>query len=128
MQIAVHWSVVLLLIGQWYTSDAIPRTHNPLLPPSESDLFQHAILNYAGLLIGALVLIKYLKGRRVQIEDVVLTDNDRKKVAALLDEKEITANVSEVEANNESLTQNFINKEQQNTSEVSTEEDKGKKI
>lgn len=79
-------------------------------------------------LIGVMILVKYLKGRRVQIEDVVLTDNDRKKVAALLDEKEITANVSEVEANNESLTQNSINKEQQNTSEVSTEEDKGKKI
>ena len=58
LQIAVHWSVVLLLIGQWYTSDAIPRTHNPLLPPSESDLFQHAVHNYAGLLIGALVLLR----------------------------------------------------------------------
>ncbi|MAS07138.1 MAG: cytochrome B [Ahrensia sp.] len=52
------WSVVLLLIGQWYTSEAIPRTHNPLLPPSESDLFQHAVHNYAGLLIGALVLLR----------------------------------------------------------------------
>ena len=58
LQIAVHWAVVLLIIEQWYTSRAIPRTHNPLLPPSDLDLLQHALHNYAGLLIGALMLVR----------------------------------------------------------------------
>ncbi|WP_246249265.1 cytochrome b [Chelativorans alearense] len=49
---------MLLVIEQWYTSAAIPRTHNPLLPPSTSDLFLHTVHNYGGLLIAALVLIR----------------------------------------------------------------------
>jgi len=79
-------------------------------------------------LVGALVLVNYLKGRRVQVEEVVLTEDDQKKVAALLDEKEMKAGFQQDEVNQESLTQHSKNKEQQNTSEVSTEEDKGKKI
>ncbi|WP_265519078.1 cytochrome b [Nitratireductor luteus] len=58
LQIAIHWAVVLLVVEQWYTSQAIPRTHNPLLPPSSTDLLLHAVHNYAGLLIGALMLAR----------------------------------------------------------------------
>ncbi|WP_193175427.1 cytochrome b/b6 domain-containing protein [Oricola nitratireducens] len=60
LQIALHWFVVLLIFGQWYTSSAIPRTHNPLLPPSESDLIQHAIHTYAGVLIGGVMAIRLM--------------------------------------------------------------------
>jgi len=58
LQVGMHWAVVLLLVEQWYTSQAIPRTHNPLLPASDTDLFLHAVHNYAGLLIGALMLMR----------------------------------------------------------------------
>ena len=58
-QISLHWLVVLLIIGQWYTSSAIPRTHSSLLPPSKIDLLQHAVHIYAGLLIGIIMLIRF---------------------------------------------------------------------
>lgn len=58
-QISLHWLVVLLIVGQWYTSSAIPRTHSPLLPPSKNDLFQHAVHTYAGLLIGIIMVIRF---------------------------------------------------------------------
>jgi cytochrome b561 len=58
LQLALHWAVVLLLVEQWVTAKAIPRTHNPFLPPSGADLLQHTIHTYAGLLIGALMLVR----------------------------------------------------------------------
>ena len=75
LQIALHWAVVVLVIGQWLTSSAIPRTHNPLLLPSAMDLFLHAIHNYAGLAIGALVLLRIaLRQRNLQM---AVTDDAR---------------------------------------------------
>jgi cytochrome b561 len=59
-RIALHWAVVLLIFVQWMTADAIPRTHNPLLPPSATDLLLHAVHNYVGMTIGALVGLRVL--------------------------------------------------------------------
>ena len=58
LQIVLHWSVVILIVEQWYTSKAIPRTHNPFLPPAEIDLLMHMVHNYAGMLIGLLMAIR----------------------------------------------------------------------
>lgn len=58
VQIIIHWTVVVMIIIQWSTAGAIPRTHNPLLPPKEWDLFLHMLHNYCGMAIGALVLVR----------------------------------------------------------------------
>ena len=58
LQIGVHWAVVAMIAAQWATSGAIPRTHNPLLPPSPSDLLLHMVHNYNGMAIGCLVLVR----------------------------------------------------------------------
>lgn len=60
LQIAMHWLVVLLVLEQWYTSRAIPRTHNPLLPPSDADLLQHALHTYAGIVIGIVMALRLM--------------------------------------------------------------------
>jgi cytochrome b561 len=57
-QIWIHWAVVAMIAAQWATSGAIPRTHNPLLPPSPSDLLLHMVHNYNGMAIGCLVLVR----------------------------------------------------------------------
>lgn len=59
-RMALHWAVVALIFVQWMTADAIPRTHNPLLPPSPTDLLLHAIHNYSGMTIGTLVGLRVL--------------------------------------------------------------------
>ena len=46
-----------MIAAQWATSGAIPRTHNPLLPPSPSDVLLHMVHNYNGIAIGCLVLV-----------------------------------------------------------------------
>ena len=58
LQIGVHWAVVAMIGAQWATSGAISRTHNPLLPPSHSDLLLHIVHNYNGMAIGCLVLVR----------------------------------------------------------------------
>jgi cytochrome b561 len=58
LQIAIHWAVVGMIATQWATSGAIPRTHNPLLPPTPADLFLHMVHNYNGMAIGCLVLAR----------------------------------------------------------------------
>ena len=58
LQVTIHWVVVAMIILQWSTAGAIPRTHNSLLPPAEWDLFLHMIHNYCGMGIGALVLLR----------------------------------------------------------------------
>lgn len=58
LQIGIHWAVVLMIVTQWATSSAIPRTHNPLLPPAPFDLFLHMVHNYNGIAIGFLVLVR----------------------------------------------------------------------
>ncbi|MEQ8374973.1 MAG: cytochrome b/b6 domain-containing protein [Roseibium aggregatum] len=58
LQIVLHWLVVILIAGQWYTSSAIPRTHDPFLAPSRTDLLLHMVHNYSGMLIGGLMVIR----------------------------------------------------------------------
>ncbi|WP_428686611.1 cytochrome b [Roseibium sp.] len=58
LQILLHWSVVILVLEQWITSSAIPRTHDPFLTPSKADLLMHLMHNYAGMLIGTLMVIR----------------------------------------------------------------------
>lgn len=58
LQIALHWAVVLLIVAQWWTADAIPRTHNPLLRPTMADLLQHKFHNYSGMTIGVLIALR----------------------------------------------------------------------
>lgn len=59
-QIAFHWAVVFMIVVQWWTSAAIPRTHSTLLPPTAWDLFQHKIHNYSGMMIGVLIALRVI--------------------------------------------------------------------
>jgi len=79
-------------------------------------------------LISAWVLVSYLKNRRVQIEEVNLSEAEQQKIAVLLEEKESTTKVAQQENKDLTTQKNSISEEQQNTSEVSTEENKGKNI
>ena len=57
-QKALHWSTVLLIIGLWWTSRAVLRTHEIHLighHVDEGDLFQHKLHVYGGVLMLALV-------------------------------------------------------------------------
>lgn len=56
-------------------------------------------------------LIKYLKGRRLQVEEVNLTEEDQKKAAVLLDEKDMK-----------------VSESRQEKTEVSTSENKGNNV
>jgi cytochrome b561 len=58
LQIVLHWLVVILIAEQWVTSKAVARTHDPFLPPSETDLLLHMLHNYAGMLIGGLMVLR----------------------------------------------------------------------
>lgn len=60
MQIGLHWLVVVLVLSQWLTSGSIERTHNPLVPPASTDLLLHAMHNYGGMTIGALMGLRLL--------------------------------------------------------------------
>jgi cytochrome b561 len=60
LQIALHWIVAFLVLGQRLTSDAIYRTHNPFLRRTVTDLLEHTYHNYAGILIGLLMAARLL--------------------------------------------------------------------
>lgn len=78
-------------------------------------------------LISLWVLVRYLKRRRVQIEEVSLTEADEKKIAALLNEK-----VEKLQLHNASENlmeqKNTVSGKHQIASEISTNENEGKKI
>lgn len=57
-QIVLHWAVAGMVVVQWATAGAIPRTHNPLLPATATDLLLHMLHNYNGMAIGLLVLLR----------------------------------------------------------------------
>ncbi|RST82135.1 cytochrome B [Aquibium carbonis] len=68
IQIALHWAVAGMIVVQWATSGAIPRTHDPLLPATKTDMFLHMVHNYNGMAIALLVLLRVglrLSNRRV---------------------------------------------------------------
>lgn len=73
LQVALHWVVILLVIEQWYTSQAIARTHNPFLRPSDTDLVLHAMHNYAGVLLGTLMAVRI--GLRWDQRRLIQTDS-----------------------------------------------------
>ncbi len=80
-------------------------------------------------LIGFFVLIRYLKGRRVQIEEVNLTEADQKKITALLNAKEEGIHVPQQEASKDLMAQGqTTNRNHQKTSDVSIDDNKGRKI
>jgi cytochrome b561 len=61
-QIALHWAVVLLVIEQYATSGAVLRIHayRPLGRPADPfDLTLHAVHTRVGLLILALVAVRF---------------------------------------------------------------------
>lgn len=60
LQVALHWLVVAMIVSQYFTSGAIHRTHDPLLPPARIDLLLHAMHNYGGMAIGLLMGLRFL--------------------------------------------------------------------
>lgn len=58
LQVILHWLVASLVLVQWLTYDAIVRTHNPMLGGRNGDLLEHAVHNYGGIAIGALVALR----------------------------------------------------------------------
>lgn len=81
------------------------------------------------LIFSTWFLIKYLKGRRLQVEEVNMTEADQKKIAALLDEKD-TAESAVRQDKTEVLTEkkDSLTEEQQNKTEVSEHENKGNNV
>jgi len=79
-------------------------------------------------LISLWVLIRYLKRRRIQIEEISLTEADEKKIAALLNEK--VERLQEPQDTSEILMKQkkTVNGSPQKTPEVLTNENEGKKI
>ncbi|HEV7253636.1 MAG TPA: cytochrome b/b6 domain-containing protein [Mesorhizobium sp.] len=59
-RILLHWAAAGLLLLQWLTADAYHRTHGSLLPPRSADLLEYAVHRYAGLALGAVVLLQLL--------------------------------------------------------------------
>lgn len=63
-RIAIHWLTAGLLLLQWLTADAYHRTHGNLLPPRSADLLEYAVHRYAGMIVGALVLLQLITSLR----------------------------------------------------------------
>ncbi len=79
--------------------------------------------------LSAWFLIKYLKGRRLKIEDVNLSESDRKKIAVLLAEKEIAISEMQIEKPEASTNKNnSITGVDQSKDEVPSSENKGNNV
>lgn len=78
-------------------------------------------------IIGLWVLIRYLKMRRVQIEEVSLTEADEKKIAAMLNEKTESLQLQN-SSENLMKQEKTMDGKHQRTSEISTNENEGNKI
>lgn len=78
-------------------------------------------------LISLWVLIRYLKKRRVQIEEVSLTEADEKKIAALLNEEAERLRQQNV-SGNLMEQKKTVSGNHQKTSEISLNKNEGKKI
>ena len=62
-QKALHWATVLLIIGMWWTSRAVLRTHEIHFighHVDAGDLFQHKLHVYGGVLMLALVAARLM--------------------------------------------------------------------
>jgi cytochrome c-type biogenesis protein CcmH len=78
-------------------------------------------------MIGLWVLIRYLKMRRVQIEEVSLTEADEKKIAAMLNDKTESLQLQN-SSENLMKQEKTMDEKHQRTSEISTNENEGNKI
>ncbi|HNP27240.1 MAG TPA: cytochrome c-type biogenesis protein CcmH, partial [Nitrosomonas sp.] len=80
-------------------------------------------------ILSAWFLVKYLKGRRLQIEDVNLSESDRKKIAVLLAEKEVAESGMQIEKTEASTNKNnSITEVNQSKDEVPSGENKGNNV
>ena len=80
-------------------------------------------------ILSAWFLVKYLKGRRLQIEDVNLSESDRKKIAVLLAEKEVAESGMQIEKTEASTNKNnSITGVNQGKDEVPSGENKGNNV
>ncbi len=78
-------------------------------------------------IFSALFLVKYLKGRRVQIEDVDLTEDEQKKVAALLDDDNAAALANKPEKSDHSNNPvDGLNQEQRQGQQVEASKNNNK--
>lgn len=62
LQIVLHWLVAALVLVQYLTGGSIERTHHAVhlgLAPDSFDLLQHAIHNWSGMAIGALMVGRF---------------------------------------------------------------------
>ena len=73
-------------------------------------------------------LIKYLKGRRLQVEEINLTEADQKKAAALLDEKEMSVTEARQEKSEDLIATSDSSTEKHNKTDVSTNKNKGNNV
>ena len=68
LQIALHWSVAVLIVAQWATSDAYSRTRNSFFPARPADLLEFQIHIISGVAIGVFMLVRLVSifrhGRR----------------------------------------------------------------
>lgn len=78
-------------------------------------------------MIGLWFLVRYLKMRRVQIEEVRLTEADEKKIAAMLNDKTESLQLQN-SSENLMKQEKTMGGKHQRTSEISTNENKGNKI
>lgn len=63
LQILLHWLVAVLVLVQYLTGGSIERTHDAVhlgLAPDPFDLLQHAVHNWSGMAIGALMVVRLL--------------------------------------------------------------------
>lgn len=61
LQVILHWVVVALVAAQYATSGSIGRTHHADAhghEPAALDLILHALHNWGGLAVGALMLVR----------------------------------------------------------------------
>ncbi len=78
-------------------------------------------------MIGLWFLVRYLKMRRVQIEEVRLTEADEKKISAMLNDKTESLQLQN-SSENLMKQEKTMGGKHQRTSEISTNENKGNKI
>lgn len=61
LQIVLHWAVVVMVLVQYLTGEAVVRTHNlpPLqFRPTKTDLLLHQVHTYTGMAILALIAVR----------------------------------------------------------------------
>ncbi|SFK53261.1 Cytochrome c-type biogenesis protein CcmH/NrfF [Nitrosomonas aestuarii] len=100
--------------------------YNPPMKPTTVLLWFGPLIFF---IISAWFLVKYLKGRRLQIQEVTLSEADRKKIAVLLAEKDAALSEIQVEKTDTSPNKNnSIIGVNQSKSEAPSSENKGNNV